>query len=178
MAKFTKLNIGDSVASSGGRVWKKLSAESTEVQDELSGTWVFNQRLDYDDGIYDHTWLVDGNFYGIDDSRVIVEYPLKRIRLIGYADGNRRLQYYSNSAIVDDVAYCYNTNYLWLVSGDIAWESYLKIRYSGDTDTTELAVLDVADNDICRQIIITSKLSEVTNGDTLLTWLKANATKQ
>jgi hypothetical protein len=28
MAKFTKLNIGDSVASSGGRAWKKLSAES------------------------------------------------------------------------------------------------------------------------------------------------------
>lgn len=26
MAKFTKLNIGDSVASSGGRVWKKLSS--------------------------------------------------------------------------------------------------------------------------------------------------------
>lgn len=28
MAKFTKLNIGDAVASSGGRVWKKLSVES------------------------------------------------------------------------------------------------------------------------------------------------------
>ena len=27
MAKLTKLNIGDSVASSGGRVWKKLSAK-------------------------------------------------------------------------------------------------------------------------------------------------------
>ena len=27
MAKFTKLNIGDAVASSGGRVWKKLSAK-------------------------------------------------------------------------------------------------------------------------------------------------------
>lgn len=31
MTKFTKLNIGDSVASSGGRVWKKLSAESAET---------------------------------------------------------------------------------------------------------------------------------------------------
>lgn len=27
MAKFTKLNIGDTVASSSGRVWKKLSVE-------------------------------------------------------------------------------------------------------------------------------------------------------
>lgn len=42
MAKFTKLNIGDAVASSGGRVWKKLSAESAVVDDELVGTWTFN----------------------------------------------------------------------------------------------------------------------------------------
>lgn len=33
-------------------------------------------------------------------------------------------------------------------------------------------------NDIYKTITITSKLSEVTNGDTLLTWLKVNATKQ
>lgn len=30
---FTKLNLGDAVASSGGRVWKKLSAESAEEPD-------------------------------------------------------------------------------------------------------------------------------------------------
>lgn len=40
--KFTRLYIGDTVASSGGRVWKKLSAEA---QDELAGTWVFNNSL-------------------------------------------------------------------------------------------------------------------------------------
>lgn len=50
MAKFTKLNIGDTVASGGGRVWKKLSAESakatitftvagTEFQAEEGMTW-------------------------------------------------------------------------------------------------------------------------------------------
>lgn len=33
-------------------------------------------------------------------------------------------------------------------------------------------------NDASKTITITSKLSEVTNGDALLTWLKANATKQ
>lgn len=43
MAKFTKLNIGDSVASGGGRAWKKLSAESAEPEDtSIVGTWVFN----------------------------------------------------------------------------------------------------------------------------------------
>lgn len=33
-------------------------------------------------------------------------------------------------------------------------------------------------NESYKTITITSKLSEVTNGDTLLTWLQANATKQ
>ena len=45
MAKFTKLNIGDSVASSGGRVWKKLSAESEVDNSDIIGTWVFNDTL-------------------------------------------------------------------------------------------------------------------------------------
>lgn len=31
MAKFTKLNIGDTVASGSGRAWKKLSVESAET---------------------------------------------------------------------------------------------------------------------------------------------------
>lgn len=44
MAKFTKLNIGDSVASSGGRVWKKLSVESAE-EESIVGTWVFNNEI-------------------------------------------------------------------------------------------------------------------------------------
>lgn len=58
MAKFTKLNIGDIVASSGGRVWKKLSAESakatitftvagTEYQAEDGMTWAEWCESDY-----------------------------------------------------------------------------------------------------------------------------------
>lgn len=49
MAKFTKLNIGESVASSGGRVWKKLSAESAVVEEtiaeKLIGEWYLNAGL-------------------------------------------------------------------------------------------------------------------------------------
>lgn len=46
MAKFTKLNIGDSVASSGGRVWKKLSAESGVDVSAIVGTWKWNDTVD------------------------------------------------------------------------------------------------------------------------------------
>lgn len=58
MVKFTKLNIGDSVASSNSRVWKKLSAESTGAQDELAGTWVFKAGF-YDGGIGEGTYYLN-----------------------------------------------------------------------------------------------------------------------
>ena len=37
---------------------------------------------------------------------------------------------------------------------------------------------NVWQDDVYKTITITSKLSEVTNGDALLTWLQSNATKQ
>ena len=48
MAKFTKLNIGDAVASSGGRVWKKLSAESAEEVKDPIGTWLVKEAIPTD----------------------------------------------------------------------------------------------------------------------------------
>ena len=61
--KFTKLNIGDAVASSGGRVWKKLSVESAEslisftidgtsYQAEEGMTWGEWCESDYNTGSY------------------------------------------------------------------------------------------------------------------------------
>lgn len=44
--------------------------------------------------------------------------------------------------------------------------------------TGELAGIPTWIDDAYKTITITSKLSEVTNGDQLLTWLQANATKQ
>lgn len=52
MAKFTKLNLGDVVASGSGRVFKKLSTESAEPTDSIVGTWVFNDTLDM--GVYQY----------------------------------------------------------------------------------------------------------------------------
>lgn len=177
MAKFTKLNIGDSVASSGGRVWKKLSAESAEDV-TLEGTWVFNSLLDYDDVAT--TWYVDGYFYGIDETGATHYYPLKRIRLNtgqGVFGTWNRLQFYNNSKLVGGEKYCYTTNYL-AGDGSNYWESYVILRNDENTGGTELASRNVLDDAVFRNVIITSKLSEVTNGDTLLTWLNANATKQ
>ncbi len=44
MAKiFTKLNLADIVATSGGKSFRKLSTEEPIVNYEVSGTWVFKE---------------------------------------------------------------------------------------------------------------------------------------
>ena len=46
MAKiFTKLFFGDVVKTVGSRVFRKLTTEQLVVEDELQGTWVFNDTL-------------------------------------------------------------------------------------------------------------------------------------
>ena len=115
-----------------------------EAEDELQGTWVFNNTIimpssylfdNYSSWLFnfDGTWNSDNtNFYGI---------------MVGNA--------YSSS--YNSVDFCTD---------------------SGDNDWTYFWRSDVGFLSIGKTINITSKLSEVTNGEALLTWLKANATKQ
>lgn len=137
MAKFTKLNIDDSVASSGGRVWKKLSAESAEVQDELQGTWVFNVFVSTN---AEREFLFNFTSNGVD------YYGLKT-----YIDLSKSYMAYKKSNGVYSDVYNFNED----MGGPETWT-----------------------NDAYKTISITSKLSEVSDGDDLLSWLKANATKQ
>ena len=73
MAKFTKLNIGDIVASSGGRVWTRLSTGSAEPQDELAGTWFIKEVL-VDSGSSGYTDVIlSGSFNWYDGSAIVVK---------------------------------------------------------------------------------------------------------
>lgn len=66
MAKFTKLNIGDIVASSGGRVWKKLSVESA---DDISGYITFSSPSSFTLSVIDNKKYWDGTLeYSTDAS--------------------------------------------------------------------------------------------------------------
>ena len=51
---FTKLNIGDVVASSGGKCFKKLTTEQPQ-DDSIVGTWVFNETISFD--IFGHYYI-------------------------------------------------------------------------------------------------------------------------
>lgn len=132
MAKFTKLNIGDSVASSGGRVWKKLSAESAVVEDELAGTWVFGDYPTVLSG--DAVWYVN---------------------------------FTSNNENHDEITIQERPVGMWM------WYNSTEVLTGGS-----MVDLPSWTSQAYKTITITSKLSEVTNGSVLLTWLKANATKQ
>ena len=129
--------------------------------DELAGTWVFNDTLEFSSiGLSQDeskSWSVDFTSL-VEHTRtpntIRIEYGL-----VGSdEEGNEYIGYSLN--------YVYNPTsgvpelYLAYVSnGPLA-------EYIGWTDLGE------------KTITITSKLSEVTNGYTLLEWLQANATKQ
>ena len=177
MAKFTKLNIGDSVASSGGRAWKKLSAESAEVQDELAGTWVLNETLNYYTPPINFN--VSGNFNTVNSSGDIIPKELKVISLYKYGSsyfactigtvaqgvnvsGEDRFVFYDYRTTIDDVKYS---------TGKIdGYSSEYGAFYNNVEASSEKGIS-------LRTFTITSKLAEVVDGDILLGWLKANATK-
>ena len=108
-----------------------VTKATTPTEDELAGTWVFNDSLNISDDI---TWNVNytTNYEDYTDLRISLQHsPMGNYPCMGTSKSS--------------VAF-YNMG---------AW--------NGDGYKT---------------IAITSKLSEVTNGDTLLTWLQASATKQ
>ena len=79
------------------------------------------------------------------------------------------------------VNFTWNNKTFVKLNRDVSTSGFLVNEFNGDTsDGVNINfyngswVSGYAD----RTITITSKLSEVTNGDALLTWLQANATKQ
>lgn len=168
MAKiFTKLNLADIVATSGGKSFRKLSTEETV---ELAGTWLLNEHPS--NPTENVTFYLDGTFYGqygtggsdvgyISLKRMFIRTDWQVVSLSSVAVSSslpRSLTYYS----ADDSKYC--RSYRYSSSGSSTY-------YSAASDTK------------VRTFTITSSLSEVVdgngnpNGEKLIEWLKANATK-
>ena len=230
--KFTKLNIGDSVASGGGRVFKKLSTVTIPTEQlpapygvSLDGdylTWgdysvlatSFDILVDgvvkatvsaptnsFDlstlglaDGTYSITVVSKASGYANSDPSEVVEYVVGGDELAGtwvfndsinmtggfqfdvdfsYFSSNDN-RYYECSALGNYMFYDdfvdypddYDTNKLFYFEDDLSTLTSVNV-YNGRWL-----------NDTNKNINITSKLSEVTNGAALLAWLKANAVKQ
>lgn len=77
---FIKLNIGDTVVSGSGRVWKKLS-------DVLAGTWVFNDTINLPTNLDDDYLYC--KFYSSDD----VDFIYHQIELLPWYASERGLYY-------------------------------------------------------------------------------------
>lgn len=106
--------------------------EEPEVEDELQGTWVFNDTLTLDTTVH----------YSVNFTSNGVSYTWLTVWHDSEVRPKPKSLYFTNS--------------------DVEFEVY----YSGWYEQ------------IYKTITITSKLAEVTDGAELLTWLKANATKQ
>lgn len=125
------------------------------AEDELAGTWVFNDMVNFSalstEDEFDFNWSVNYNVSG--DSRDFVRMSANRM----YQEDEE-----GNPILGGNIDYRpYSTG---IPEPIVAYE------FAGD--------LSMWHSDSYKTISITSKLSEVTDGETLLAWLQANATKQ
>lgn len=131
------------------------TVEAAVTEDALEGMWVFNDTVNFSalstEDEFDFNWSVNYKVSG--DSRDFVRMNANRMH---QEDEN-------GNPILGG-----NINYIPYFTG--IPEPIVAYEFAGD--------LSMWHSDSYKTINITSKLSEVTNGEQLLTWLQANATKQ
>lgn len=136
--------------------------EEISTIDELAGTWVLNSTLTIPTVSVSMDYTLEGSMNVFDSSNSIYSTDIGSFSLYtDYTYGCFNLQ-------ATNIAY--NTYYYERTHGNISG--------CNDNDDSYSVSADSSDGLFLRSFTITSKLSEVTNGDTLLTWLKVNATKQ
>lgn len=175
MSKFTKLNIGDAVASSGGRVWKKLSVEPPIDYNTIVGTWVINEG-DLNDSMLTatdvNTTKILGTFYGLANANaeVLTEQKLKWLQV------SRSNQ-----------TYCYRTRNLAaqtppctsiLRKGKYSGNTFNAIYFTTNVNTKTITLTAGTDGyEKSRTLNITEADTSDSNVTVIHEWLKANATK-
>lgn len=148
---------------------------SEEVQDELAGTWLLNQTIAGWSGSTTEFTLsglvntCDGNNNYVEGAN-ITSLSLSQTNSTTFFQVNSDL-IYINSDLGFPVEYSVY-NYYYRNYG--TYNGYISIE-NGNSKTVSPSS---ADGLLLRTFTITSKLSEVTDGDVLLAWLKVNATKQ
>lgn len=181
MVKCTKLTIGEAVASSGGRVWKKLSAEQ-EVT--LEGTWILNTEL----VDVDYPYPDDYGSTIADISFVKVNYDAEN----GAESANYKRFYVYNPNVSVDHSYERLNFYAFLsgetstfytnfYSGSITYSKialYTRTYSNGSIVSTTMADLDKL-SDAQRTVIIRNVQEAKTEKgyQNILAWFKANATQ-
>lgn len=126
------------------------------TQDALAGTWVFKDTLGFDDLGISQEETINFRFNFISDNSEIKELIV-------------------NSGLTQEEKTVYEVIYVVFPEGVSIGEP-TSVYYSADVpDSGYIKGWALSSY---KTIEVTSKLSEVTNGDKLLTWLTANGTKQ
>lgn len=153
-----------------GAVYSIEEAPTTE--DELAGTWVLNTTISTN-GNESYYELV-GNFPivadGYHEDVTVSTTNSVRFYINAPSDYNYKAGYSDNNHWTQDVQFYGDGSSYYCPLGNIWGEAMDESWYWVDANS--------ANGILLRTFTITSKLSEVTNGDELLAWLRANATKQ
>lgn len=126
------------------------------TQDALAGTWVFKDTLGFDD-------------LGISQEDTI------EFRFNFISDNSEMKTLIVNSGLTPEAKTVYEVIYVVSPEGGSIGEP-TTVYYSADVPDS--GVIKGWTSSSYKTIEVTSKLSEVTNGEQLLAWLQANATKQ
>lgn len=185
MAKFTKLSIGDIVASSGGRVWRKLNAERKKVHYELEGTWILNTELVDVDYPYPDAYgftLADISSVKVNyDAPDKVENATYKRFYMSQPDANgpksyKRLAFY-NYLDGESVTFYTNFGFASIISGRC--EIYTSSRLPSSETATVMVDLDKLSE--AHRTVTIQNIQDEKKGQgyqNILAWFNANATKQ
>lgn len=173
--KFKKLNIHEVTAAFGDRMWKRLSEDSKEEeQDELRGTWVMNPtgwtRLEGDfSTMVLRGRLLEGSYFYVleSDTGAILKKELYQMTIMatGYS-GPGYWGYYAT-----DYTYSVGAFNNGIEEGLHCWFP--------ETPTAQYGVVVDAnskDGELLRTFYINTA-KDMLNGDRFMEWLRANATK-
>lgn len=203
MAKLTKLNIGDSVASGGGRAWKKLSAKPPEPEiTSIEGTWVLKSSILRTMGSPNgemmtsgiNTSNITGSMYVYDQTAGrMISTPIQLILIgsatdFGNTSANRTLfrllsnskytkPYYTKEIFFETAVGHYISEVYWSSSGNKISRLYSGANWTGETAKNSIFDIESENGVLMRTFTITNVNLSTDEYNLILAWLKANATK-
>lgn len=169
MAIFKKLSVGDTVASSGTRVFKKLTTDAMNPTSRgIVGTWVFNDTLTefpiFDDTVedsYNENYCnlaryinVDLAYYGTRELKPNRQLAMYNLTIDAYGG---ETVFLGSQSLAPIPFYYYETN-TYRESNEWSENAYNELTFLATSTFTNYSGVDVSD-----------KFYE---------WLKANATKK
>ena len=167
--KLTKLNIGDIVATSGNKCFKKLTTEEQSTKESIVGTWLINEHPVCDVSVFLHGDLNNpvGYFYYGKSQCELTTFMLGKGEDGENGDVCMRCNIDSSER--------YETTYNYLYTHESIRTNKWR-RASTGTSGAWFGAWDVEEENLLKARTVT--FIRDTEDEDVIAWLKANAVKQ